>query len=486
MTSDMDSKTALVWFRKDLRLHDNPALTQACRECDRVLAIYIATPEQWDRHDVGANQRWFTLAHVQDLRAALEQLGIPLILVKGDRFSHCPDQLLKTCRKYDVSDLYLNGEWEVNELERDAACKAVLDDAGIRVHKSNDQTLLLPGTVTTKDGAFFKVFTPFKKAFIKQVQGMDFTPLPKPRKRSEGVIIGNRALGAIPSVKPTCKREWPIGENHARRQLKNFVKEKITDYKKLRDFPATDNTSRLSPYLAVGALSLRECFFQALTANNHSFEGGNEGAACWINELIWREFYKHLMVGFPRVCKHKPFNYDYGGVPWRNAREDFKAWCEGRTGYPIVDAAMKQLVHEGWMHNRLRMVVAMFLSKHLLIDWRLGERFFCEQLIDLDLAANNGGWQWSASTGADAAPYFRIFNPIRQSERFDPEGDFIRHYLPELETLSNKSIHAPNPMEAEALEYPAMITEHRFAVDRAKQTFRTAKEQSAQATEYSA
>ncbi|MDX1695665.1 MAG: deoxyribodipyrimidine photo-lyase [Ketobacteraceae bacterium] len=483
MTSDTNKTTALVWFRRDLRVYDHPALTEACRNHKQVMGVYLHTPTQWDRHDVGNNHRWFLLEHLRDLRQSLDKLNIPLVVISRKLFSDSAEALVKLALKHDVSHLYLNGEWEVNELERDSACKAALEKEGIGFHKSNDQTIMLPGTITTNDGHYYKVFTPFRKAFIKAAQGFDFDPLPRPSRRKDNITISERDQGSIPKVKPDLKSEWTIGEAHARHALKAFVQKEIFDYKRYRDFPALDNTSRLSPYLAVGALSLRECFYEALRANDYSFEGVSEGAACWVSELIWREFYKHLMVGFPKVCKHRAFNADYSKIPWRSASKDFAAWCEGRTGYPLVDAAMKQLVQEGWMHNRLRMVVAMFLTKHLLIDWREGERFFARHLVDLDFSANNGGWQWSASTGADAAPYFRIFNPVRQSERFDPDGEFIRHYLPELASLSNKSIHAPSPMEATDLGYPQVITDHSFAVDRAKQTFRTAKEQQQYATE---
>ena len=483
MPSESKHTTGLIWFRRDLRVHDNPALSHACSQHSRVVGLYIVTPGQWDRHDVGSNHRWFVLEHVKALRGELEALNIPLIVVEKHLYSDCIAALGDAVEQFDVSAVYVNTEWEVNELARDSACEAALGEQGISFCKSNDQTIMPPGSVTTKDGRYFKVFTPFKKAFVKAAQGLDFDPLPKPRKRNEMLPVSKRALGQIPVVTPTCQRKWAVGETHARRSLKAFVQQDIFEYKNLRDFPAKDNTSRLSPYLAVGALSLRECFYEALRANDYSFEGGSDGAACWISELIWREFYKHLVVGFPKVCKHKPFNQEYRSVPWRQADQEFADWCAGRTGFPIVDAAMKQLVTEGWMHNRLRMVVAMFLTKHLLIDWRRGERFFAEHLVDFDFAANNGGWQWSASTGADAAPYFRIFNPVRQSERFDPDGDFIRKYVPELKQLSSKAIHAPSPIEAEEAGYPTMITDHRFAVDRAKQTFKTAKEQQQYATE---
>ncbi|MDO9320458.1 MAG: FAD-binding domain-containing protein, partial [Pseudomonas sp.] len=204
--------------------------------------------------------------------------------------------------------------------------------------------------------------------------------------------------------------------------------------------------SQLSAYLAAGVISPRQCLHAALSNNRGEFDTGNPGAVCWINELLWREFYKHILVGYPRVSRHRAFRPNTEAVAWRNAPDELAAWQAGRTGIPIVDAAMRQLLTTGWMHNRLRMIVAMFLTKNLLIDWREGERFFMRHLIDGDLAANNGGWQWSSSTGTDSAPYFRIFNPQRQSERFDAEGRFIRHWLPVLAEVGKKDIHNPSAL----------------------------------------
>lgn len=236
---------------------------------------------------------------------------------------------------------------------------------------------------------------------------------------------------------------WPAGEAEAQGRLSRFLDETIDDYQQLRDLPAKPGTSQLSAYLAAGVISPRQCLHGALASNRGEFDSGSAGVQTWINELLWREFYKHILTGYPQVSRHRAFRAQTEALPWRDAPADLEAWEQGRTGFPIIDAAMRQLLHTGWMHNRLRMVVAMFLSKNLLIDWRKGERYFMRHLIDGDLAANNGGWQWSASTGTDAVPYFRIFNPISQSQRFDPQGRFIRHWLPELRDLDDKTIHEP-------------------------------------------
>jgi len=253
-------------------------------------------------------------------------------------------------------------------------------------------------------------------------------------------------------------RLWPAGEKQADQRLDKFITEKLFDYDKQRDFPAITGTSRLSPYLAAGMISARQCFQAALIENKQQLDSGNKGALTWMSELIWREFYKTILMAAPRVSMNRPYKISADKIKWDFNQKQFDAWKEGRTGYPLIDAAMRQLKQTGWMHNRLRMIVAMFLVKNLFFDWRLGETYFMSQLIDGDLAANNGGWQWCASTGTDAAPYFRIFNPITQSKRFDPEGTFIRQYCPELSLLDNKVIHEPYRKPI-FLNYPKPIIE---------------------------
>ncbi len=253
-----------------------------------------------------------------------------------------------------------------------------------------------------------------------------------------------------------------------------FCAEAIDGYAEQRDFPALPGTSQLSAYLAAGVLSVRQCLHAALAANQGEFASGNAGVVTWINELLWRDFYSHILVGYSKVSRNRAFKPETEALPWRDAPEDLLAWQQGRTGFPIIDAAMRQLLATGWMHNRLRMVVAMFLTKNLLIDWREGERFFMQHLIDGDLAANNGGWQWSASTGTDAVPYFRIFNPISQSQRFDPQGDFIRYWLPELKHLSNKDIHQAKQLGGlfERNDYPQPIVDLSSSRKRALNAFK--------------
>ena len=270
---------------------------------------------------------------------------------------------------------------------------------------------------------------------------------------------------------------WPAGEAVGRRALEEFVGRRIGAYKSMRDIPSEVGTSMLSHHLAVGSVSARQCVAAACEANGGRLHRGSEGIDGWIEEIVWREFYKHLLVGYPRLSKGRAFKEETERIEWSDDEGHFDAWCEGRTGYPIVDAAQRQLLDVGWMHNRLRMISAMFLTKHLLTDWRKGERWFMRHLIDGDLASNNGGWQWSASTGTDAQPYFRVFNPTTQSERFDPDGAFIRRYVPELADVEGKAIHEPTRAGLfEKLDYPEPIVEHKKARARAIEVFKALKE----------
>jgi deoxyribodipyrimidine photo-lyase len=259
------------------------------------------------------------------------------------------------------------------------------------------------------------------------------------------------------------RRNLHVLETELRERGVPLLYVEVPSYREQRDVPSVDGTSRLSPALAAGALSIRECWRRAPWQES-------EGALVWQNELLWRDFYKYVMWHYPHVCKKLAWRGDVGHVPWRHDDKEFRQWCDGRTGIPIIDAAMRQLQHSGWMHNRLRMLTAMFLTKHLLIDWRWGERWFMQHLIDGDFAANNGGWQWSASTGTDAAPYFRVFNPVTQSRRFDPDGTFIRKYVPELAGLDNAAIHDPGLLRPD--DYPAPIIDLAFGRERALTAFR--------------
>lgn len=445
----------LLWLRSDLRVHDNTALT-AAMEHGPTVALYLISPGQWQRHDDAPCKVDFWLRNLVPLEQALARLNIPLLIRHADTWAQVPQVLLEVCREQRIEAVHTNDEYGLNETARDRAAAKVLQDAGVQVHHYLDQLLFQPGSVLTRTGSYFQVFSQFRKVCYSRL----YESLPRPVRlpkaqaplalksdalpeRVEGFTVPSERLRAL----------WPAGEDEARRRLESFSDEHIDDYQLQRDFPAKPGTSQLSAYLASGVISPRQCLHVALSSNNGEFETGSSGAVTWINELLWREFYKHILVGYPRVSRHRAFRPETEALRWRDAPADLAAWQEARTGLPIIDAAMRQLLETGWMHNRLRMVVAMFVTKNLLLDWREGERFFMRHLIDGDLAANNGGWQWSSSTGTDSAPYFRIFNPLSQSQKFDPEGRFIKHWLPALADLNRKDVH--NPAGAGALFAPA-------------------------------
>ncbi|MFF7108637.1 deoxyribodipyrimidine photo-lyase [Pseudomonas sichuanensis] len=435
----------LIWLRSDLRIDDNTALSAACQRGPAV-ALWIASPGQWQSHDDAACKVDFWLRNLRQLHQSLQALNIPLLIRHTDSWAQVPEAVLEVCRQHNIEAVHWNDEYGVNEARRDQATARKLEQAGIGAYGHLDQLLFKPGSVLTRSGHYFQVFSQFKRVCLEHLHRS--LPARAPRvQRQSAVAIASDPIPAhiegFDGIPPALSEHWPAGEDEAHQRLARFLDECVEDYPQQRDLPAVAGTSQLSPYLAAGVISPRQCLHAALASNQGEFDSGNAGVQTWVNELLWREFYKHILVGYPQVSRHRAFRAHTEALPWRNAPEDLQAWKEGRTGFPIIDAAMRQLLHTGWMHNRLRMIVAMFLSKNLLIDWREGERHFMRHLIDGDLAANNGGWQWSASTGTDAVPYFRIFNPVTQSQRFDSKGVFIRHWLPELRHRDDKHIHFP-------------------------------------------
>jgi len=465
----------LVWFRADLRVHDNRALHAACRDREApVVAVFIVCRAQWRQHDWGDPRVDFTLRSLDALRVALRALGIPLRILREPMFDTVPQALDRLARELHASDLYFSEEPEVNEQARDRAVRARFEAAGRSVHSFVDQTILDVGAIRTTGDGVYSVFTPFKRRWLETVTREGDPPvLPPPRRRPPAPLETEGSSATMDGRRPTFRADlWPAGHAEAARRLAEFARQRIAFYRERRDLPAVHGTSTLSPYLAVGAISPRECFAAARGAS-----GEGPGAETWINELIWREFYRHLLLGHPRLSKHRAFRPETEAIHWRDDEEHFAAWAEGRTGVPIVDAAMRQLARAGWMHNRARMIAAMFLTKDLLIDWRRGEQWFMQHLVDADLASNNGGWQWCASTGADAAPYFRVFNPFSQSRKFDPRGDYIRRFVPELAALGPDEIHEPYARGAPpaALDYPRPIVDHAAARRRAIEAFKGLK-----------
>ncbi|MET0377360.1 MAG: deoxyribodipyrimidine photo-lyase [Spongiibacteraceae bacterium] len=471
--------TRLIWFRSDLRVDDNTALLNALRDAHRgeckVGAIFYATPGQWREHDMAPVKAEFIWRTLAQLRTSLAKLQVPLWVRVVPRYADIARDLAQFATDNHCDAVFANREYPVNETARDAAVDVALGERGILFKTFHDATLLPPGSVLTQMGQPFKVFTPFKRALIQRVAGetpqfeqpksagfwCDAPPLPDDLYES----FWPYEKSGVP------EKLWPAGEKAAFAQLQLFANEKLHDYRERRDFPLLDGTSRLSPYLALGVISIRRCLDAALALNGGQWAGGEQGADTWISELLWREFYIHVLSAFPQVCKYRPMRPETDAVAWRYDKEDFQRWCEGRTGFPLVDAAMRQLVQTGWMHNRLRMVTAMFLCKYLLIDWRWGEQFFMRHLIDGDLAANNGGWQWSASTGTDAAPYFRLLSPLRQAERFDDAGLFTKKMLPELANVEAGLFIKPGAPQLLAAGYPEPVVDLKMGRERALSAF---------------
>ena len=440
------------------------------------IALYVITPGQWRDHGDAPAKINLWLRALPALQSDLAALRVPLKILTVDRWSNIPAALLAFCREHAVDQVHCNREQGVNERKRDRACYALLRDNGIAMSGHDGGTLLVPGSVLTGAGSYYRVFTPFSRACRARLGASPPGVLPVPSPQSSGSPLPDS--DPVPRTLPGWDQPareitdlWPADSRSVRNRLDTFALERMRDYHTNRDFPAINGTSSLSPYLASGMLSPGQCLQAALAVNQGEIDTGQRGVTTWINEILWREFYQHLLHGFPALSMHQPMKPETNAVVWRDAPDDFQAWCEGRTGIPIVDAAMRQLLTTGWMHNRLRMVAAMFLTKNLLVDWRSGEAFFMRHLVDGDLAANNGGWQWSASTGADAAPYFRVFNPVSQSERFDPEGAFIRHWVPELASLRATDIHDPPPLARRALGYPEAIVDLRSSRQRAIDAF---------------
>ncbi|MDH0746136.1 deoxyribodipyrimidine photo-lyase [Pseudomonas sp. GD03842] len=478
----------LFWLRTDLRTHDNTALNAAMKQGPTVAAFMIS-PEQWRRHDEASCKVDFWLRNLAVLKDSLKALNIPLLIVNADTWDKAPQALLELCQTHGIEHVHVNEEYGVNEEKRDKAVEAMLDKHGIGFDRYLDQLLFKPGSVLTKSGNYFKVYTQFRKVCYERLHH-SIPPVARLHKPQAAVRIKSddipKQVKGFTQPSEALRNRWPAGEDEARKRLAQFTDDQVHHYEDERDFPARPGTSQLSAYLAAGVVSARQCLHAALSSNNGEFETGNVGAVTWINELLWREFYKHVLVGFPRVSRHRAFRPETEALKWRHAPKDLQAWQEGRTGLPIVDAAMRQLLETGWMHNRLRMITAMFLTKNLLIDWREGERFFMQHLIDGDLAANNGGWQWSSSTGTDSSPYFRIFNPISQSERFDPQGVFIKQWVPELSELNKRDIHDPSALSGlfGVEGYPSPIVDLKASRERALAAFKSLPHRHAEALDH--
>ncbi len=461
--------SALVWFRRDLRSFDHAALHHALRFAGHVHCAFVFDTDILDALPSRADRRVaFIHASLLELDAALDALsraaggeGSGLIV----RHGRAEDEIPRLARELGVDKVFVSRDYEPAAIARDSRVATRLAADGIGFADFKDQVVFERDEVLTQAGTPFSVFTPYRNAWLKKLDEAALQPWPvapyaarlapkPPGERLPALAgIGFEALDL-------AALRLPTGMSGGRALFADFCA-RIDRYKQARDFPGVKGVSYLSTHLRFGTVSIRE-----LAA--HAHRRGGEGAATWLSELVWRDFYHMILWHHPRVVGHA-FRPEYERVQWDDAPALFAAWCEARTGYPIVDAAMRQLGQTGYMHNRLRMITASFLTKDLGIDWRLGERHFAAHLNDYDLAANNGGWQWAASTGCDAQPWFRIFNPVTQSRKFDPEGRFIRRYLPELARVPERFIHAPWTMDGAdqatartriGVDYPAPVVDH--------------------------
>jgi deoxyribodipyrimidine photo-lyase len=471
-----------MWFRTDLRVRDNPALHDAAsRATDGVVALYVVSPKDWERHDDAPAKVDLILRSLRELSRELEQRNIALLVRTASRFEDVPKLVLTTAQQKKCDALHFNREYEVHERERDEQVSSLFTDAGLAVRTSDGSVALPPGEVLTNDGGFYTVYSPFKRKWRERFDALG-APAPLPMCKKQPEMVGNPD-GVPDEVKgfesPIDPDLWPAGEAHAKRRLESFLDARVSNYKDRRDIPGVNGTSTMSPYLAVGTVSPRQLIHAAMERNGGAHAKGDDGVVKWIEEVVWREFYKHLMYGVPRVSRNRPLQLETEKIRWNDNEAHFDAWTQGRTGYPMVDAAMRQLTSRGWMHNRARMIVASFFTKDLFLDWRKGEAWFMRHLVDGDLANNNGGWQWSASVGADAQPYFRVFNPTSQGERFDPEGDYVREYVEELRDVNAREIHDPSPLTRERCGYPQPIVDHKEAREYAIEAFKAIKKSGA-------
>ena len=467
----------LVWFRSDFRLLDNPALRNAFEQSMNVHALFIFSNIQLKKHNEASVKVDFLKSNLFLLEEKLNKLNVPLTIINSSGFDEDASLIEQFIEKKNIKKVFWNNQFGEDEAARDKRVKFFLDKKNINYETYNDQIIYEPGFLKTGQGLSYSVFTPFKRKWIENFE-MDFLDIEYRYEVRNNLDYSSNVRDFDFNYKKTHQVNmelWPAGEDEAETRLLRFLDEKAIDYSKNRNDPILDGTSRISPYLALGVISSKKCILEALKINNFDFNSGHIGVTKWIDEIVWREFYKNIMFSFPKVSKGQPFQDYSKAIVWRYHDDEFNAWKEGRTGFPIVDAAMRQLLNEGWMHNRLRMVVAMFFTKNMLHDWRLGEEYFMQNLIDGDFASNNGGWQWSSSTGTDAAPYFRIFNPITQSTNFDKEGTFIKKYVPELKDLDKSVIHNPSIEHRKYCKYPEPILDLKESRLRAIDAFKTAK-----------
>ena len=468
--------SVLVWFRRDLRMHDHTALSLALQQSEKVFACFIF--DQDILHGLPANDRRVNFIHQsvveldQQWRTQAASANSGLLV----RYGAAVKQVVELAQQLGVQAVYTHHDDEPQSLRRDAQVLGELANIGIAFHTFKDHVVFERKEILTQSGSAYGVFTPYKNAWLKKITAADYAEKPIQPQPGQLANLPSTLRQPIPDLKSMGFDTLDLqalhifaGSTGAKSLLADFSK-RISQYEAARNFPAIKGPSYLSVHLRFGTISIRELVRLAYPLA----QKGDEGAQTWLSELIWRDFYHQIMYHHPHAMTSS-YKSEYDAIEWekgKTAKSLYEAWCQGQTGYPLVDAAMAQINQTGYMHNRLRMVVASFLVKDLGIDWRWGEAYFALHLIDFDLAANNGGWQWASSSGCDAQPYFRIFNPITQSEKFDPSGKFIKRYLPQLSKLSDKDIHAPwlaKPLDLQAAgvtlgkNYPLPVIDHAHA-----------------------
>ncbi len=477
----MTTAPILFWFRRDLRLDDNISLHEAIATGHPVIPVYVIDPRISKSERYSPARMAFLLSAMQSVDKRLQQFHTKLLVRHGT-----PENIIPNlANKVNAQALYFNADYTPFAIKRDSEIQSALS---IEVKSFDDALLIPPNGVLKDDGNPYVVFTPFKRKWNEKTKPMISTI---EFSSQQFYDVRNLKNDGIPShadleISTTIPIP-PTDEAYAQERLSNYVQSGINNYATARNYlpidPFNDNrpsgSSYLSHYLRLGILSPRQAYWAARGKYaNIEAKSIRESIETWVSELTWREFYMHIMAQFPHV-NHSNFRDTYNALEWRTDGDELQAWKDGMTGYPIIDAPMRQLKAIGWMPNRARMIVASFLTKDLLIHWQEGEKHFMQYLLDGDPSANNGGWQWAAGTGTDAQPYFRIFNPTSQSKKFDPEGTYIRHWIPELKDIPNKYIHEPWKMDEQPAGYPKPIVDHKFARERTLDAFKQAKEANA-------
>lgn len=467
----MKNPPTLVWHRLDLRVGDNPALTAAVQSGGAVIPVFIHAPDEENPWTPGEASNWWLDRSLRAFDEHLRRLGSRLVIRRGPSL----DTLLELVAQTGAARVFWNRRYEPSTIERDLKIKAALRDQGLKVESFNGSLLNEPWAIKNQSGRPFKVFTAFWKHCLTHLDLGSALPapksLPEPRRWPKSLPLDSLALAPKVHWASGLAEAWTPGEAGAVENLKRFLKEAFAGYATQRNRPDTAGTSRLSPHLHFGEISPRLIWYAVEDEVSHHSPAGNWRSSQFLSELGWREFACHLLFHFP-ATPHTPLRPEFQKFPCRNDPEWLRAWQKGRTGYPIVDAGMRELWTTGWMHNRVRMIAASFLVKDLLLPWQDGARWFWNTLVDADLANNTLGWQWTAGCGADAAPYFRIFNPTTQGAKFDPEGHYVRRWCPELAALPNEWIHQPHKAPSEILQsarveldanYPRPIVSHTIA-----------------------